>query len=182
MSQRKPRGDSKLDALTPEQQEQLCTWLTVDNLTYAAARKALQARFGVATTPSALCSYFGKVALPWKYAQDHAAAKELAAMQKGDFQPATLKRIEQLAFQLATSNRVDVKTLKSFVKMLTDSEKVALQKQNLALALEKFRQQIKTDVEKGLDALYTEIKGNKSAVALYEKLRACVLQSVEGTA
>lgn len=179
MKNRKPRGDSKLDALTPEQHEQLCVWLTVDNLTYSAARKLVKARFGVTTTLSALSSFFGSSALPWKYAQDHAAAKEFAAMQQGDFQPAMLKRIEQLAFQLASSNRVDVKTLKSFVKMLTDSQKVSLQKQNLELAIEKFRDRMKSEVEKGLDAMHAEIKDNPKALELFEKLKACVLESVE---
>ena len=132
---KKPRGDSILDGLPPDQKEQLCQWLTVENFTYAKAHQRAQKEFGVKFNRSALSAFFASVALPWKYARDHSAAQELAKMKEGEFRPVVLKRIEQLAFQLAASNRVDVKTLKAFVKMLTDSDKVALQKGNLQLAL-----------------------------------------------
>ena len=46
--------------------------------------------------------------------------------------------------------------------------------------LEKFRQQVKTDIEKGLDALHAEIKGNAEALRLFEKFRAVVLGATEG--
>ena len=177
----KPRGDSKLDALTSEQKELLAEWLTVENITYAKAKTRVADQFGVHTTPSALSSFFGSVALPWKYARDHKLAQTLADLEEGKFKPAIRKQIERLAFQLTTSNRVDVKSLKAFLKMITDGEKVELQRQTLSLALEKFRESLKTGVEKGLDALFAEIKGNPEAVALYQKFRESVLKSVEET-
>lgn len=175
----KPRGDSHLDNLLPEQKDQLSEWLTVENLTYAKARMRVREKFGVSTTPSALSSFFGSVALPWKYARDHSSAHEMASWKQGEFRPATMKRLEQLAFQLASSNRVDVKTLKAFVKMITDGEKVALQKQNLNLSIEKFRESVKSNVEKGLDALEAEIKGNAEAMTLFAKMKAAVRTGME---
>ena len=184
----KARGDSKLDGptadgtgLTDEARAQLCEWLTVENLTYAKARTRLRDKFGVSTTVSALSSFFGNVALPWKYARDHKLAQTLAQLEEGKFQPAMRKHSERLAFQITTSNRVDVKTLKALVKMITDGEKIELQKQTLTLAIERFRESVKDDVTKGLEALFAEIKGNAEALALFEKFKSCAQRSIEGT-
>jgi glutamine synthetase type III len=176
---KKPRGDSKLDRLPEDQKEQLCAWLTVENLTYKEARTRCAEQFGCFTTEHALSQFFQSVALRWKYAQDHSAAQEMASWQQGDFQPAVKKRLEQLAFQLASSPTVDVKTLKSFIKMLTDGEKVQLQKNTLSLALDKFRQSVKSEQDKGLDALYEEIKHLPEAVELFTRMRAIVTSAVE---
>lgn len=175
---KKPRGDSKLHGLSPERKAQLCAWLTVDNLTYKEARARLASEFGCFTSDNAL-SEFWPVALKWKYARDHAAAQDMASWQQGDFQPAVKKRLEQLAFQLATSPTVDVKTLKAFVKMITDGEKVQLQKNTLALELEKFRESVKTAQEKGLDALFAEIKDKPEAVALFQRFREAAQAGLE---
>lgn len=177
----KPRGDSKLDALSSEQKELLSEWLTVENVTYAKARTRVAKEFGVTTTASALSSFYGSVALPWKYARDHKLAQSLSQLEEGKFQPAMRKQIERLAFQITTSNRVDVKTLKALVKMITDGEKIELQKKTLSLAVERFRESVKTDIEKGLDALFAEIKGNAEALALFQKFKACALRSVQET-
>jgi hypothetical protein len=179
---KKARGDSKLDRLGDEQKELLNHWLAVENVTYKEAAKRCLDQFELLTNEKALHFYFGNVTLPWKYARDHEAAKEMAQWQKGDFGPAVKKRLEQLAFQLASSPQVDVKALQAFVKMLTDGEKVALQKDNLKLAIERFRESVKTNVDKGLDALEAEIKGNDEALALFAKMKAAVRKSMEATA
>ena len=103
MSIRKPRGDSKLDALTPDQREQLCSWLTVENLTYAKAQAQLKQRFGISTTRSALCSFFASVAAPWKYAQARGEADSFAGLMEGKFDEASIKRAKQLAFEAMTT-------------------------------------------------------------------------------
>ena len=177
-AEKKPRGDSKLDSLPADQQALLCEWLTVENVTYKEARTRLAEQFGCFTSHNALSEYW-PTALKWKYARDHAAAKDMAAWEQGDFQPAVKKRLEQLAFQLASAPTVDVKTLKAFIKMLTDGEKVQLQKNTLALELEKFRESVKTAQEKGLDALFAEIKDKPEAVALFHRFRAVAQAGLE---
>ena len=49
---KKPRGDSKLDALNGQQQALLAEWLTLENLTYEEAQKRVLENFGVSTTRS----------------------------------------------------------------------------------------------------------------------------------
>jgi hypothetical protein len=179
---KKPRSDSKLDSLPPKQREELSRWLTEENVSYEEARKRVGARFGVlVSSDSTFSDFYHSVALPWKYARARNFAGEMAALQDGQFKPAILKRLEQLSFELASSNHVDVKTLKVFFKMLTDSEKVELQKGSLKLAVQKFREAVKSDIEKGLDALHAEIKDNAEALQLFEKLKTAVIKSVEAT-
>lgn len=177
---KKARSDATLKSLSTSQQEEVSAWLTEENLSYEDTRARLGERFGVfVRSDSTLSDFYHSVALPWKYARARNAATELAALKQGEFKPAMLMRIEQLAFEIATSNRVDVKALKSFVKMLTDSEKVELQKGTLRLAIDKFREQVKTEMEKGLDALFAEVKDNREALALYQKFKAAALKGVE---
>ena len=179
---KKPRGDSQLDGLEPEQQELLKHWLCVENVTYKEAQKRCLDQFGLITKEKTLCLYFQNVALPDKYARDHKSAQAMAQWQKGDFQPAVRKRLEQLAFQIASSPKPDLVALQAFVKMITDGEKVALQKENLKLAIDRFRESLKTGVDKGLDALEEEIKGNEEAVALFAKMKAVVKKGMEAAA
>ncbi len=129
----KARGDSHLDALTPEQQAELNLWLTTGNPTYAKAVTHVRRAYGVSTNVSSVRSYYFNVALPWSYAQARGAAQEIAQLQEGSFEPAILKRLQQLAFELMTAPRTDVKTLRAFMKMLGDSRKLQLQQQTIAL-------------------------------------------------
>jgi hypothetical protein len=176
---KKPRSDAKLKSLPQEQQDLLSEWLTKENISYSQARLRVKKQFGISTSLASLQDFYSAVAVPWKYAQARNLAQEIADLKKGEFKPALVKRIEQIAFELSVNQRVDIKALKAFVKMLTDSEKVELQKGNLRLALDKFKQSLKTDVEKGLDALHAELKGNEEALALFDRMKAIVMASVE---
>ncbi len=179
---KKARSDAgmKGKSLTDPQKAEVAAWLTVENVSYADARTRMAERFGVfVKSDSTVSDFYHSFALPWKYAQASNFAAGMSSLKRGEFKPAILNRLEQLAFEVAASNTVDVKTLKSFLKMLTDSEKVELMKGNLQLGIQKFREQVKADVEKGLDALHAVLKGNPEALALFEKLKALVLKSVE---
>lgn len=178
---KKPRGDSKLDALNGQQQALLAEWLTIENVTYAKAQERVLAEFGLATTRSALCSFYARFAAPWKYARAAGEADQFAELMEGKFDAATIKRTKQLAFEALTSPQPDIKAAKALLKIVGDSAKIELQKQTLAHAIEKFREDIKSDVDKALDALFAEIKGNAEALALFQKFKACALRSVEDT-
>lgn len=179
MSTRKPRGDSKLDALPPEQQERLAEWLTIENLTYAQAQARVQEEFGVSTSRSALHAFFTRVAAPWKYARARGAAEDFAGLMEGRFDEATVKRAKQLAFDALSSPQPDLKSARSLLKIVGDSAKLQLQARELELSIEKFREAVKSDVERGLDALHAEVKANPEALELFQRFRAVVLKSVQ---
>lgn len=179
---KKARSDAgmKGKALTEAQKVEVARWLIDENVSYEEARARMADCFGVfVKSASTLSDFYHSFALPWKYSRAKNFAAEFAQLQKGEFKPALLKRVEQLAFELSVNQTVDIKALKAFVKMLTDSEKVELQKGNLRLAIDKFKQSLKSDVEKGLDALQAELKGNDEALRLFHRMKAIVMQRVE---
>jgi hypothetical protein len=179
MSTRKPRGDSKLDALPPEQQERLSEWLTVENLTYAEAQARVREEMGVSTSRSALASFYGRVAAPWKYARARGVAENLAGLAEGKFDEASIKVAKQLAFDALSGPQPDLKAAKTLFKVVGDSAKLKLQARELELSIEKFREAVKGDVDRGLDALHAEVKGNPEALELFQRFRAVVLKSVQ---
>lgn len=136
---KKIRGDSRLDALPPEQKEQLADWLTVDNLTYAQARDRVKAEFGVSTNVSALCSFFSRFATPRKYARSREAAEEFAELMEGNFDAATIKAAKQIAFDAMTAQRPDLKSARAVLKIVGDSQKLALAQEKLSLDARKVK-------------------------------------------
>lgn len=182
---RKTRSDSKLAALDAQQKDLLRTWLIDENLSYQDAKQRLWEDFNVQTSVGALSSFYATecFALRSSEARDFAERVVQELTTSGDkFDEATLRLVRQKAFERAYARNGDLDELATLAKIIGDSQKLKLKQEQLSFSREKFRQQIKTDVEKGLDALYLEIKGNKAAVALYEKLRAVVMKSVDGTA
>jgi hypothetical protein len=130
---KKPRGDSKLDALLPAQKEQLAEWLTVENLTYGKAKERVAKEFGVTTTVSALASFYSRFAAPWSYTQAEQDAEAFASLTEGRIDPAMRKRVKQLAFKALTNRKPDLKSAKVLLKIAGDSAKVEIAKEKLGL-------------------------------------------------
>ena len=131
----KPRADAKLKSMPQEWQDDLCSWLTIENITYADARKRLIEKYEVSTSPSALSDYYSSVAVPWKYARAHGLAAEFAKSMEGDsqFDGVTTKRLQQLFFEMSVTNRVDLKAIKTLAKIVGDSHKLSLAQDRLQL-------------------------------------------------
>lgn len=181
----KRRGDSKLARLPEHIREQLDHWLTVENLTYTAIREKLHLDFDVETGERALSIYYTEELFEVRNKRaadfaDRVAASLVANPDKFDI--ATIAAVRQRAFNLAVAEDGDVKDLAILAGILGDTAKLKLKREELALSLERFRQQVKDDVEKGLDALHAEIAGNDDAETLFERLKAAVMQSVQGKA
>ena len=179
----KPRGDSKLARLSEHIREQLDAWLVVDNLTYDQVREKLHMDFNVETSNRALSVYYSEELFEVRNKRAADLADRVAASLEANpdkFDLATITAVRQRAFNLAVADGGSVKDLAILAGILGDSAKLKLKRDELALSLERFRQQVKTDVEKGLDALFAEIKGNTEAEALFGKLKAAVMTSVGG--
>lgn len=136
---RKPRSDAKLLSLPTEQQEQLASWLTEENLSYAKARQRVKKEFGVSTSAAALQGFYSSFAAAWRYARAKGAADEFAQLSAGQFDEATTKRLQQLLFELAVSQKVDLKAVKSLAKVIGDSHKLTLQRDRLSIDLRKVK-------------------------------------------
>lgn len=136
---KKPRSDSKLDALLPEQREQLASWLTVENLSYAKARARVLKEFKITTSAAALVSFYSRFAAPWKYAQAKDEADTWANLMDGRFDEATIKRAKELAFDSMIGPKPDLKTAKTLLKILGDSAKVKIAQDKLSLDARKVK-------------------------------------------
>lgn len=180
---RKARSDSKLEALPDNQRDMLIRWFVEENISYDNARDRLREDFNVSTSNDALSRFWQKHC--WR--QQATQAKSLAAGVRSilagsgaEFNEATLRLIEKRAFEIAYAKNGKIDELQTLAKIIGDSQKLAIKREQLEHSREKFIQQMKSDVEKGLDALYAELKGNAAALNLFEMLKASVMKSMEG--
>lgn len=180
LADKKRRGGNSLhNALTEEQRVQLASWLTLENVTYKDARELVEQEWGISTSLDALRRFYSSYAVPWQYTQARGEAEDFGKLMEGNFDAATIKRAQQLAFSALTDKTPDLKTAKTLLKIVGDSAKNQLAERRLKLDAEKFREQVKTDAEKGLDALQAELKNDPEALALFERMRARVMQTLE---
>ena len=161
-------------------------WFSLSNIQYADAVTKIEEEFGLKTSETALVAFFQKhcVGFKNKLCREHAAEVKAmyAADPEFDFNELTLKQIEQRAFEEAFAKDADISDLEKLSRMLGDSARLKLAQRKLELDVDKWRSAAKADIEKGLDALLDEIKGNSAALELFEKMKAIVLNSVEVTA
>ncbi|AHF94210.1 hypothetical protein OPIT5_08295 [Opitutaceae bacterium TAV5] len=181
---KKPRSDSKLKSLPQHQQETLRRWLLEENVSYEDARERVHMDFGVKVSKGAIQNFYATCRSLEE--RDHARefAEAICASAEGDganFEQATLRLVREKAFILARMEGAEsINELATLAKVLGESAKLEIKKRELALNLEKFRQQVKSDIEKGLDALHAEIKGNAEALQLFERFKAAVMRSAGG--
>jgi hypothetical protein len=107
-------------------------WLGVESLSYDDAIERVRDEFGVKTSRAALSEFYTADVVPWKYARAHGVAGDFAKLAEGKFDEATRKRVQQLAFEIATSPHPDIEALSALSKILGDTTKLKLQQQKLS--------------------------------------------------
>lgn len=139
---KKARSDAGIKGaqLSAEQKEALATWLIDENMSYKDARARLAEQCGVfVKSDSTVSDFYHSFALPWKYARSKGVADEFEKLAEGKFEEAALKRMKQLFFETASAPGADLKSLKTFAKILGDSHKLTLNQQRLELDKRKVR-------------------------------------------
>ena len=183
----KPRSDSKLLNLPPEAQDRIYTWLTegvgdAADTSYAAVKEQIWLDYNLRVSRTALGSFWSKVAAPRRLRASANAAAGLVDVAKGHgvaFEEAALAACQQKAFELSASEKPDPKEVIAFFGLVLEAQKIALKKEDLALQRDKFKATVAKKIDLGLEELYAEIKGNKQALELFEKMRAIVKKGVE---
>jgi hypothetical protein len=180
---KKKRSDSVLAALNPQQKAQLRAWLVDENKGYEEVRELLLQDFNLRVGVTAIRNFYALDCFSLRSSE----AKEFAELvaeelrSSGEtFDAATIELVKQKAFERAYAKNGNIEELATLTKILGDSAKLELKKRELELNREKFRQQIKSDIEKGLDALHSEIKGSPEALQLFDTLKAVVMRAAEG--
>ncbi|MFH0878567.1 MAG: hypothetical protein V2A34_02530 [Lentisphaerota bacterium] len=171
----KTRSDAKLKNLDPEIQKQLHEYMRDHSVKEAVVfcRDSLN----VSTSTGALSGW-----LEWYEmrqtlmdARDltNQIKSELKAMPDLNVEDETINRFCQKYFEVQAMKTKDS-------KLFTAMRRLRISERNLDLAFEEYKQGLKSDMEKGLEALFLEIRGNSEAEELFSKLKAVVDKSMEG--
>jgi len=184
---RKPRSDSKLKTLPWERQEQLTDWLLA-GVPYREIKERVEQEFEITTSDAALSDYWQEFCGPALIARRQKAVSladeiaEEAASQPGRFDQATLDALKQKAFELAVNPTSDPRDVKGLFMLVLKARDQEMDRQQMEFEREKFRQGLKSDLEKAIDAFHAECMGNAAALQAWEKLRAAVLEKVDEAA
>jgi hypothetical protein len=173
---KKPRSDSRLLNLPEDQFQALVDWLLAGS-PYRVIKERLLKEFQVVTSNAALSDFWNTCAAPALLARRKRAvtlADEVAqdaAACPGRFDDATIDALKQKAFELAVNPQADPRDVKGLFMLILKSRDQELEQ-------EKFRETMRSSIERGLDALYSEAQGNPEALALFGKFKAAVMKEV----
>jgi hypothetical protein len=171
--QRKTRKDAKLSAETlgAERFAELKQGM-VGGWGYELAQAWLEENFGWGVALSTWSEFHKREIAPILKAQVQFAAMgalsiENLARESEAFDEANLLELRRRANQMLRDPNADPKETRAWLE--TYVRAMATQKER-----DKLKAATKTDIEKGLEALFAEIKGNKKAEAIFAQLQEVV--------
>jgi hypothetical protein len=183
IAERKPRPDKKLAALSEEQAAELFGWMR-SGASYAAIRLRVAKEFRLDVSTRALSEFWEErvteetternlraVGMADKFGD--LLAEKLPTMTK-----ALKADLTQKALELSLTGG-DMKAVEAMMSIVGGMNAAELQRAKIQLDLEKFRESIKTQQEKALDALFADVRGNAVAEQLFFKFRDAVRGAVE---
>jgi hypothetical protein len=181
--QRKRRPDAweKAASLSDAQIWQAFAWAQA--LGYRKAARMIEAEFHCpAPGVSAMCDFYDYYAAEERANRIHKAATDVASIRaqataSGPLGEDLASALEQEA-SAAILAGADGARLKTLVGLALKARGSLRSDKSQELEIQKYRDSIKSAIERGLDALAEEIKGNAEAMALYEKFREAVRQGM----
>lgn len=166
---KKPRGEAVLKNLPDKLQAEL--WEVARRTTYAKAIAWLSATHEVDISEGPLSKWFGWYPRSLTLRMAAATSSQLEQTLKN---LPDLKITAEQASQVAQVNFEIQAAQDRDPKLFAALRKGELEAKRLRLEQEKHEWSKKPDIEKGLDALHAEIKGNAEALQLFEKLKAAM--------
>ena len=137
---------SKLTSLTPDQKEQLASWLLDENVTYRQAAARVKEVFGFSVTPNTIMNFWHRECVPRKLLRSAEAAKSVqtlaATSQKMDWQDTNAQLLGQRVFETLAAPEVDMKVVVALGAVLEKIKTRTLHEKTLKarLATEKRRE------------------------------------------
>ena len=134
---RKPRSDSKLASLNPQQKAQLRTWLVDENLPYDKVQELLREDFNVRVSIGALSRFYATDCFALRSSEAREFAEKCVEELKSSgekFDQATLALVRQKAFERAYARNGNLEELAILAKILGDSAKLDLKRRDQQLA------------------------------------------------
>lgn len=171
----KPRPDKKLN-LGPEKEEQLFQLLKTPGVSYARAKQWVLKEWGLDVSIRALSEFWE--AMSEEEATERTIKARMAADAFGaaseENMPAIAKglkaKLMQYVFELVNAG-ADEKRVTQLMSVIGSMDKGQLEEAKLKLEREKFAEQMRGDIDRGLQALFDELRGDAQAVELFNKLR-----------
>lgn len=167
------------------QQAQLAEWL-LGGMLYSEAQKQVKDQFGIEVKSLKSFSHFWEEvcvpALLRRRSQAVQTAESIAQeMQSrpGRFDQPTVDAIKQKAFELAISPQSHPKDVKALFMLLQKARDQEIKVQQIELERDKFKETIRSNIDRGLEALYLEIKSSQVAREIFEKLKNVVMKEVK---
>jgi hypothetical protein len=182
---KKPRSDSKLNALPPKKREALIRWLTEENLGYDMVRDRLWQEFKVRTSIGALSQFYATQCFSLRYSQAREIAETVGremARSPEQFDTATISLVKQKAFERAAARSGNLDELAILAKILHDSAKLKLKEKDQQLTERRIKL---LEAKAALADQAKEITGDKelSETERAARLRSlfCMASGPEGT-
>ena len=200
MSKLPPIRKSKavLDNLPANQAECLERWLFDDKpaLTFVAAKDRLWSDFNVKSSKSAVGEFYKKCRqerVTKTLLESVSTAnrlKDVIRNSQGVIFESLLELVGQDAFERKMrGEEVPIETLKDLseiasvgLRAITDGKKLQQTDQRIEIERQKLARTMKSDIEKGLDAVYEELKTNPAALALFSQFKAVIAKATEAAA
>ena len=141
----KPRSDSVLLNLPPEQQERIYTWLTegVDgNTSYSTVAEQIYLDFNIKTSVTAVGNFWNKVVAPRRLRLSAQAASSLKEVARGtgeDFEEAALAACQQKAFELLAGPNPNPKEVIALFGSVLEARKIRVKQDALELLKKKYQ-------------------------------------------
>jgi len=181
---KKPRSDKKLEALSEDQADQLYLLMRVPGASLVDVKKIVLEKFSLDVSTRALSKFWREYTeqlnreriLRSARNADQFGAK--LAERVPDIAKALKAQLMHIAFD-AGMQGVDIKTIETIMNIVGGMDQAELTKARIALDMEKFRESLKTQQEKALDALFVDIRGNQEAEQLFFKFRDVVRGAAE---
>ncbi|MES2697518.1 MAG: hypothetical protein V4773_28895 [Verrucomicrobiota bacterium] len=137
-TERKVRGDAKLEWLKVEQKKRLLVWLEEENRTYAEVVGLVKAEFGVSVGKSAVGCFWRRHVLPRRYRDEAEGAEGIAGLEmempEGKFADATVKLARMHALAALSQPEPEVRKAERLLAIVWKAERMALARETLALA------------------------------------------------
>lgn len=179
---RKPRSDSKLAALPKLAKDDLELWMVEENRPYDEVKALLASEHGIETSVGALSNYYGRNLAVKKIelARDLIEGLGPKPEEGGHFVERAIGNFQQMLFEGSLKGDMSLKELKVVADIVGAARRDELKLKEIELNIARFRETTKSSVEKGLDALYQDIENSPEAREIFERLKSCVLDRIDG--
>lgn len=127
------KSKAVLDKMPESQIDELIEWLTIEGITYEAARERLAELYQVEVGLTQLCNFYQRHCLGYKHRRARKLAAEVGTLfaESTDFNQITVKALEQRAFELALAKDGSIEDLQALAKIIGDSQRLDLQARKL---------------------------------------------------